>query len=87
MSLAYSDTVKQSRGADIYLVLGGNDASAQPAWYFIRVEAAKQRMFLKTINSGAAKLSQFGTILGSGYGKEPPYSVLERMRTIYGYTG
>ena len=87
MKLAFTQAVDQSRGDSIYLVHGGEDHTKQSAWYFVRVEATKIRAFLKAISGGEIDLEKFGAILESGYGKEPPYSVLERMRTQYGYTG
>ena len=87
MKLAFTQAVDQSRGENIYLVHGGEDHTKQSAWYFVRVEAAKIRAFLKAISGGAIDLEGFGTILESGYGKEPPYSILENMRNNYGYTG
>jgi hypothetical protein len=87
MKLAFAQTVEQSRGESIYLVHGGEDHTGQSAWYFVRVESPKVRVFLKAIEGGAADLESYGTILESGYGKEPPYCVLQHMREHYGYTG
>lgn len=85
--LAFAKAAVQSRGDTVYLVHGGADHSGQSAWYFIRVDSPKVRAFLKAIGSGSANLGQFGTVLESGYGAEPPYSIVEKMRSEYGYTG
>ncbi|MDE2101341.1 MAG: hypothetical protein KGL39_29105 [Patescibacteria group bacterium] len=87
MKLAFAQVALQSRGDTVYLVHGGEDHTGQAAWYFILVDSAKVRAFLKAIDSGTADLQSYGTILESGYGKEPPYSVLQHMREQYGYTG
>lgn len=87
MKLAFAQAVEQSRGENIYLVQGGGDHTGQSAWYFVRVQAAKARAFLKAIAAGSINLTQFGEIVESGYGKEPPYSILTRMREEYGFNG
>ena len=87
MQIAFTQTIEETRGDGIYLVHGGVDHTGQSSWYFIRVENPKVRAFLKAIKDGAINLSGYGEIIESGYGKEPPYSVLERMRSQYGYMG
>ncbi len=87
MKPAFAQTVEQSRGDMVYLVKGGVDYTKQSTWYFIRVESYKVRLFNKAIADGSIDLSTYGTILESGYGKEPPYSVLEYMRANHGYNG
>ncbi len=84
---AFTQLVKQSKGENIYLVHGGADHTKQFAWYFIRVDGPKVRTFLKEVSAGAVNLEGFGTILESGYGKEPPFSIVEKMRNEHGYTG
>ncbi len=87
MKVAFTQTLEELRGNNIYLVRGGSDNTGQMSWYFIRVDSPKARAFLKAIDSGTIDLSSYGEILESGYGAEPPYSVLEHMRNQYGYTG
>ncbi len=87
MKLAFTQAAIQSRGENIYLVTGGVDNTGQHCWYFVRVDSPKSRAFLKAISGGTIELESFGAILESGYGKEPPYSVLERMRVELGYKG
>jgi hypothetical protein len=87
MKLAFTQAVQKTQGDNIYLVHGGEDHTKQSAWYFIRVDSPKIRAFLKAISAGSIDLENFGTILESGYGKEPPHSVLEKMRNEYGYKG
>jgi hypothetical protein len=87
MKPAFTQALDQSRGDNVYLVHGGKDHTEQSSWYFIRVGATKTSAFLKAIKTGAIDLESYGTILESGYGKEPPHSVVEYMRASYGYAG
>ena len=87
MKRAFTQAIGQSRGNNIYLVHGGADHTGHSAWYFIRVEVAKVRAFVKAISTNAIDLNYFGTVLESGYGKEPPYSLVEHMREHHGYMG
>lgn len=87
MRLAFTQAVGQSRGDNVFLVHGGGDTTGHAAWYFVRVEAAKIRAFLKAIAQGSIALELYGSIVESGYGKEPPQAVIDHMRANHGYTG
>jgi len=87
MALAFTQIIQQSRGEHIYLVLGGVDKYERAVWHFIRVAPAKARAFERAINSGTIELKDYGTVLESGIGAEPPYTTVEQMRNDYGYTG
>lgn len=76
-----------ARGNMIYLVSGGKDKTHQPAWYFVRVDAPKTRAFLNAVRSGAIELAQYGEVIESGYGVEPPQAILSYMRAEHGFAG
>lgn len=85
--MTFAKTVQKSRGELVYLVHGGTDHTGQPAWYFVQVEVAKVKAFQKAVDAGNVELESYGTVIESGYGKEPPHSVLEHMRKNHGYNG
>jgi hypothetical protein len=70
---------------NIYLVRGGKDDTKQDTWFFIRVENLKINLFLKEIKNGVIDLQEFGEILESGYGQEPPEYIFTKMHEKYGF--
>jgi hypothetical protein len=86
MKTAFAKAVA-SRNDTVYLVHGGEDYTAQPAWYFVSVDNIRVRAFQKAVSAGAVSFEEFGTILESGYGVEPPYAIIAHMRANYGYAG
>jgi hypothetical protein len=77
--------VRRERGSNLFLVRG-NDSTGRAAWYFVLVDPAKKSAFRKAF-SGQVELTAYGRIINSGYGTDPPASVMERMKTEYGFTG
>lgn len=78
-----TDTQRQN----IYLVTGGRDHTGRAAWYYIRVDDHQRARFERVVRSGALTLTEYGTILESGYGDTPPESVRNRMKIEHGFTG
>lgn len=71
--------------SDIYLVRG-NDSTGRPAWYYFRVGRGKKRAFETASKRGTLQLTEYGTILVSGYAKNPPPDVVKRMFDEYGFS-
>jgi hypothetical protein len=86
MKAAFAKAVA-GRNDTVYLVHGGEDYTHQPAWYFVCVDSIRARAFQKAVSSGSVNFEEFGTIIESGYGEQPPYSIVAYMRANYGYTG
>jgi hypothetical protein len=86
MKAAFAKAVA-TRNETVYLVHGGEDYTKQPAWYFVSVESIRARAFQKAVSSGSVNFEEYGTIIESGYGKEPPYAIIAYMRANYGYAG
>lgn len=72
---------------NIFLVTGGNDSSGRAAWYYVEVDAAQKARFQRSVKSGALNLSEYGTIVRSGYGATPPDTVRQFMKNNYGFEG
>ncbi|MCD6034692.1 MAG: hypothetical protein K0R63_433 [Rickettsiales bacterium] len=54
----------------------GTDADGNAAYYFIVVEKLKLPLFLQKIKAGQPfSLEEYGKIIESGYGAEPPAEV------------
>ena len=70
---------------NIYLITGGKDHTGRPAWYYVRVEDHLKLRFERAIKAGAIELSEFGTILESGYGAHPSEATRAQMKEQYGF--
>ena len=57
----------------IYLVRGKDRGKL--AWHYVQVEKALLPLFLRRTNGGSLDVADFGLILESGWGKDPPENV------------
>jgi gas vesicle protein len=73
----------KSANADlIYLVKGIDDE--RNAWYYVLVERLKVSLFLKALNDDIIHLENYGVILYSAYGDEPPKEITDKVKLEYG---
>jgi hypothetical protein len=66
----------------IYLVKGVDDN--RNAWYYVLVERLKLSLFLKALNDDIIHLENYGEILYSAYGDEPPQDITDKLKAEYG---
>lgn len=66
----------------IYLVKGVDDN--RNAWYYVLVERLKLSLFLKALNDDIIHLENYGIILYSAYGDEPPQEITDKLKAEYG---
>lgn len=76
------DPKKRALAKYIYLVKG-IDANRK-AWYYVLVEALKVQLFLKALNDDIIHLENYGKILYSAYGEEPPAHITKALKDEYG---
>ncbi|MFT6107060.1 MAG: hypothetical protein ACJA0S_001160 [Rickettsiales bacterium] len=76
------DPIKKSQASLIYLVKGVDDN--RNAWYYVLVERLKLSMFLKALNDDIIHLENYGKILYSAYGDEPPEEITDKLKKEYG---
>ncbi len=76
------DPQKKSKADLIYLVKGVDAGSN--AWYYVLVERLKLQLFLKALNDDIIHLENYGIILYSAYGSEPPAEVTDKLKAEYG---
>lgn len=69
---------------NLFLVRG-NDSTGRKAWYYLQVQRGKVTQFEKQIATTTVKLTEFGTIILSGYGENPPPDAVERMKREYDF--
>ena len=75
------DPQKKSKADLIYLVKGVDAGSN--AWYYVLVERLKLQLFLKALNDDIIHLENYGVILYSAYGDEPPADITKKLKDEY----
>lgn len=74
---------KKKMLADLIYLVKGIDAGRN-AWYYVLVERLKLQLFLKALNDDIIHLENYGKILHSAYGDEPPVEVTNKLKEEYG---
>ena len=69
--------------ADLIYLVKGIDAGRN-AWYYVLVERLKLQLFLKALNDDIIHLENYGKILYSAYGDEPPVDITDKLKEEYG---
>ncbi|WP_020474367.1 hypothetical protein [Zavarzinella formosa] len=69
---------------NIFLVRG-NDSTSRKAWYYLQVRPERKMLFEKAVGKGSILLNDFGRVILSGYGENPPDNVRDQMRADYGF--
>lgn len=76
------DPQKKMKAELIYLVKGID--AGRNAWYYVLVEKLKVQLFLKALNDDIIHLENYGIILYSAYGDEPPSDITDKLKDEYG---
>jgi len=71
-----------SGGGRVFLVRGKD--GGKPAWHYVLIDKLKQPLFQKMLKKGALELKDYGTVLHSGWGDDPPPELAEAVRRQYG---
>jgi hypothetical protein len=80
-SLSKNAAINNSKADLIYLVKGID--KERPAWYYVLVERLKLSLFLKALNDDIIHLENYGKILFSAYGEEPPKDITDKVKKEY----
>ncbi len=76
------DPQKKMQAELIYLVKGVD--AGRNAWYYVLVDRLKVQLFLKALNDEIIHLENYGKILHSAYGDEPPAEITNALKEEYG---
>ncbi len=76
------DPIKRMQAELIYLVKGID--AGRNAWYYVLVDRLKTQLFLKALNDDIIHLENYGKILFSAYGDEPPATITDELKSEYG---
>lgn len=76
------DPQKKMQAELIYLVKGID--AGRNAWYYVLIDRLKLQLFLKALNDDIIHLENYGKILYSAYGDEPPSEITNKLKEEYG---
>jgi hypothetical protein len=79
--MSFTKLCRVSRGELVYLV-NGKDAG-EDAWHYILVDKLKLPLFLAKIKQGALDIAEYGLVLHSGWGLEPPQHIKDTIESEY----
>ena len=68
---------KENSTDRIYLVRG--KVRGKAAWHYVLVKKHLLGLFLKGTNGGSLDVADFGAVLRSGWGKDPPEGIIDQM--------
>ncbi len=79
--MTWAEKTQRSRGENVYLVRGKDNG--RNAWYYVLVDPLKISLFLRMIEAGSLNLEDYGEVLASGWGTDPPDTVKRRITSDY----
>ncbi len=71
-----------NRLKNIYLLRGYS--KGKKAWHLVMVDPIKMKFFLKTYHITSIDVSEYGKVLCSGWGENPPKEVLLKIKNFEG---
>lgn len=80
----FAQQIYASRPDHIFLVRG-KDLSGRRAWYYVMVDKGKRDAFKSREGIPSLNLANYGRILYSGFGENPPEDIKNRMAEEYDF--
>jgi hypothetical protein len=80
--MSFVAKLQSSRSELVWLVKAGDQG--RPCWYYVQVEKAKLELFKARLKGGPFPLTEYGVILYSGWGKEPPEDIQKAIKEQFG---
>ncbi|MGL9688293.1 MAG: hypothetical protein ACR5K6_00630 [Wolbachia sp.] len=79
---SFADATRRSRSDLIYLVRGKDHGRS--AWHYVLVDKDKREMFLAKSRTGSMDVADYGEILYSGWGEDPPQEIVDKINEEFG---
>ena len=79
--MSWTERIQSEPGERLHLVRGKD--KGRQAWYYVLVDQLKVTLFLAMINRGSSNLEDYGEILFSGWGENPPEKVVAKIKKEY----
>lgn len=70
----------------LMILCRGKDAMGRPIWAYLCIKPSMAMAFKEARARGNIDISEYGTVLESGSGEEPPANIKTRMERDYGVT-
>jgi hypothetical protein len=80
---SWVDQLAKVRDGDLVYLIRGKDAG-RPAWHYVQIDGMKLRAFKRALATGSLDVSQYGEILKSGWGEDPPGDIVKWVKDRYG---
>ena len=80
--MSFIGKLQSSRSDLIWLVTAGDHG--RPCWYYLELYKAKIELFKVRLKSGPFPLTDYGTILYSGWGEAPPEDIQNKIKEQFG---
>ncbi len=78
----WKDRLTRTKDGDLVWLVRGKDAG-RPAWHYVMISRSKLALFRRAISTGSLDVSDYGSILESGWGEDPPQESVARIRERY----
>ncbi len=78
---SFLQQVSTGRKELVYLVTGTHQDRA--AWHYVQVDKARMVHFEHGLKGGALNVGEYGTVLYSGWGEQPPQYIIEELEAQF----
>lgn len=82
---SYAQALYTSRPDQIFLVRG-RDSTGERAWYYVMVDRTKRDSFKSRSGVPFMNIGDYGNVIHSGYGDNPPEDIIAEMKEEYGFS-
>ncbi|MDG7056466.1 MAG: hypothetical protein LKM44_03195 [Wolbachia endosymbiont of Meromenopon meropis] len=79
---SFANATRRSRSDLIYLVRGKDRGKS--AWHYVLIDKNKREMFLAKSRTGSMDVADYGEILYSGWGEDPPQKIIDKINEEFG---
>lgn len=80
---SFMQRIVQERGGAIRFIRA--EENGMPCWFYLRIDPAKLPEYEAALKTGIMDIRDYGQILESDWGAQPPADVLRFMKDTYGF--
>ena len=82
---SFAEKIAATCNTDRIFLVRAHDKSGKEAWYYVLTDIGKEKAFKAQNGVEKMTLTDYGRILYSGFGKNPPAETAEIMLKDYGF--
>ncbi len=75
--MSKTEQIRRRRSQNVFLVRGKD--RDRSAWHYVLVDNNKRELFLAATRRGSLDVADYGEVLESGWGQDPPEEVVKRI--------